>query len=140
LAFWDTSALVPLCIHQGLTPRTVALYKNYGVVAWWATPVEIASALARLLRMNQINPGDCAKARALAKVLAASWSVVQPSDRLRATATELLDRFDLRAADCLQLAAALQWCEDTPHGRVFLTADQKLREAALRSGFDAEQL
>jgi predicted nucleic acid-binding protein len=118
----------------------VALYKNYGVVVWWATPVEIASALARLLRMNQIDPGDCAKARALAKVLADSWSVVQPSARLRATATELLDRFDLRAADCLQLAAALQWCEDTPDGRVFLTADQKLREAALRSGYDAEQL
>ncbi len=139
-AFWDTSALVPLCIHQGLTPRAVALHKKYGVVVWWATPVEIASALARLLRMNQIDPGDCAEARALAKVLADSWSVVQPSDRLRATATELLDRFDLRAADCLQLAAALQWCEDTPHGRIFLTADKKLGEAALRSGFEAEQL
>jgi predicted nucleic acid-binding protein len=140
LAFWDTSALVPLCIHQGLTSRAGALYKNYGVVVWWATPVEIASALARLLRMHYIDSGDCGKARALAKVLADSWSVIQPSDKLRATATEILDRFDLRAADCLQLAAALQWCEDTPHGRVFLTADQKLREAALRSGFDAEQL
>jgi predicted nucleic acid-binding protein len=140
LAFWDTSALVPLCIHQGLTPRAVALYKHYRVVVWWATPVEIASALARLLRMNQIDPRQHAEARALAKVLADSWSVVQPSDRLRATAAELLDRFDLRAADCLQLAAALQWCEDTPHGRIFLTADQRLREAALRSGFDAEQL
>ena len=90
--------------------------------------------------MHYIDSGDCGKARALAKVLADSWSVVQPSDRLRANAAELLDRFDLRAADCLQLAAALQWCEDTPHGRIFLTADQKLREAALRSGFDAEQL
>jgi hypothetical protein len=87
-AFWDTSALVPLCIHQGLTPRAVALHKKYDVVVWWATPVEIASALARLLRMNQIDPGDCAGACALAKVLADSWSVVQPSDRLRVTATE----------------------------------------------------
>lgn len=139
-AFWDTSALVPLCIHQGLTPRAVALYKKYGVAVWWATPVEIASALARLLRMKQIDPGDYGEARALAKLLAASWSVVQPSDKLRVTAAELLDRFDLRAADCLQLAAALQWCEDDPHGRIFLTADQKLREAALRRGFDAEQL
>ncbi len=140
LAFWDASALVPLCIRQGLTPRAVSLYKSYGVVVWWATPVEIASALARLLRMKQIDSGDCAKARALARVLADSWSVVQPSDKLRATATELLDRFDLRAADCLQLAAALQWCEGSTHGRIFLTADQKLRQAALRTGFAAEQL
>jgi len=28
----------------------------------------------------------------------------------------------------LQLAAALEWCEDIPQGRVFLAADQKLRE------------
>ena len=49
-------------------------------------------------------------------------------------------RFDLRAADSFQLAAALEWCEDAPQGRVFLTADQKLGEAALLSGFDAKQM
>jgi len=34
----------------------------------------------------------------------------------------------------------LDWCEDSPHGEIFLTADQKLREAALLSGFDAKAL
>jgi hypothetical protein len=38
------------------------------------------------------------------------------------------------------LAAALEWCEYAPQGRVFLTADQKLRDAALLSGFDAQQM
>jgi len=28
---------------------------------------------------------------------------------------------DLRAADAMYLAAALVWCEDAPHVRVFLT-------------------
>jgi hypothetical protein len=51
-----------------------------------------------------------------------------------------VDRFDLRAADSFQLAAVLEWCEDAPQGRVFLTADQTLREAALLSGFDAKQM
>ncbi|HXM20881.1 MAG TPA: hypothetical protein VN948_06425 [Terriglobales bacterium] len=55
-------------------------------------------------------------------------------------AVQLVERYDLRAADSLQLAAALGWCEDEPHGRVFLTADQKLREAALLSGFDAKEI
>jgi hypothetical protein len=45
----------------------------------------------------------------------------------------------LAVADSIQLAAALEWCEYAPQGRVFLTADQKLRDAALLSGFDAEQ-
>jgi len=138
-AFWDTSALVPLCVCQGITLRAIALYKSYEVVVWWATPVEIASALARLLRMRQIDSGDWAKAGKLAKSLADSWSVIQPSHALRARAARLVDRYDLRAADCLQ-AAALEWCEGISQGRVFLTADQKLRAAARLSGFDAQQM
>jgi hypothetical protein len=53
---------------------------------------------------------------------------------------ELVDRYDLRAADSLQLAAALEWCEGVPEGHVFLTIDQTLREAALLSGFDAQRI
>ena len=139
-AFWDTSALVPLCVRQGLTLRAIALYKAYEPVVWWATPVEIASSLARLLRMKQLNTSEWNKARKLAKRLADSWSVIQPSDSLRSKATQLVDQYDLRAADSFQLAAALTWCEDTPQGRVFLTADQKLSEASLLSGFDAKQI
>jgi len=139
-AFWDTSALVPLCVRQGITLQTIALYKLHDTVVWWATPVEIASALARLVRMKQLNPSDWARARKLANRLADSWSVIQPSDGLRAKSTQLVDRYDLRAADSFQVAAALEWCEDDPQGRVFLTADGRLREAARSSGFDAKQM
>ena len=139
-AFWDTSALVPLCARQGTSPRAMALYQIHDVVVWWSTPVEVASALARLVRMRQLAAGDYSKARKLAEVLADSWSVIQPSDALRAHATQLVERLELRAADALQLAAALEWCEHAPQGRVFLTADQKLREAALLSGFDARPM
>jgi predicted nucleic acid-binding protein len=139
-AFWDTSALVPLCVRQGITPRAIALYKIHDAAVWWATPVEIASALARLVRVKQLDSSDWTKARKLAKRLADSWSVIQPSDALRAKSIQLVDRYDLRAADSFQLAAALEWCEDAPQGRVFLTTDQKLREAALLSGFDAQRM
>jgi len=139
-AFWDASALVPLCVRQGMTPRAIALYKTYDAVVWWSTPVEIASALARLVRMKQLDSRDWAKAAKLAKSLADSWSVIQPSDALRATSIQIVDHYDLRAADAFQLAAALEWCEYTPQGRIFLTADQKLRDAALLSGFDASQM
>ena len=139
-AFWDASALVPLCVRQGMTPRAIALYKTYDAVVWWSTPVEIASALARLVRMKQLDSRDWAKAAKLAKSLADSWSVIQPSDALWATSIQIVDRYDLRAADAFQLAAALEWCEYTPQGRIFLTADQKLRDAALLSGFDASQM
>ena len=50
------------------------------------------------------------------------------------------DQHELRAADALQLAAALAWRERAPFGDVFLTAHHKLREAAMLSGFDGKQL
>ena len=139
-AFRDTSALVPLCVRQGITPRTIVLYKLHDAVVWWAAPVEIARALARLVRMKQLGSSDWTRARRLAKRLADSWSMIQPSDALRVRSAQLVDRYDLRAADSLQLTAALEWCEDAPHGRVFLTADRRLREAACSSGFEAKPM
>ena len=139
-AFWDTSALVPLCVRQSMTPRVIALYKKSQAVVWWTTPVEIASGLARLLRMNQLDPSAWSKASKLATALADAWSVIQPSEAVRSKAIQLVGRYDLRAADALQLAAALVWCEELPQGRIFLTADQKLQEAAMLSGFDVKQI
>jgi predicted nucleic acid-binding protein len=118
----------------------IALYQSYDAVVWWSAPVEIASALARLLRMKQLDPGEYSSASKLAGRLADSWSVIQPSNALRGRATKLLDRFDLRAADALQLAAALEWCEGAAQGHTFLTADQRLREAALQVGFEVPTL
>jgi len=55
-AFWHASAPVPLRIRQGIMPRAIAQYKSYDVIVWWETRVEIASALARLVRMRR-SPG-----------------------------------------------------------------------------------
>ena len=139
-AFWDTSALVPLLLRQSNTSRALAVYKTLDVVVWWATPVEIASAVARLLRTGKISTDDFAKSRNLANALFSSWAVIFPTDAIRATSMQLVERYDLRAADSLQLAAALHWCGDAPQGRIFLSGDQKLHDAALLSGFDAKRL
>src|ERR1019366_8396352 len=69
-----------------LTPPAIALYKSCEAVVWWTTPVEIASALARLVRMKQLNSSDWAKARKFATALADAWSVIQPSEAVRAKA------------------------------------------------------
>jgi len=140
VAFWDASALVPLCTQQNASSRAIELYEAYDVAVWWGTPVEVASALARLLRTRQINPREWAEAHRLADRLAGWWSVIQPSEGLRALASKLVERYDLRAADALQLAAALEWCEGSAQGRTFLTADDRLRDAALLAGFDARAI
>jgi uncharacterized protein len=139
-AFWDSSALVPLCVHQSRTPAVSVLYQRYQAIVWWGTPVEIASALARLLRMKLINSSDWTKSSQIATSLADEWFAVQPSNQLRARAIRLLDRHNLRAADALQLAAAVEWCEGTPEGNKFLAADEKLCGAAENLGFDVQEI
>ena len=115
------------------------LYKNYDIVVWWATPVEIASAFAHLLRLKQIDLGDGAQARALAQTLADSWSMIHPSQDLRDKAVRLVERSDLRAADALQLAAALAWCEGDPSARFPFRRPKAPRRGRL-AGFDIPQL
>lgn len=136
-AFWDTSALLPLFVRQTNSSQVIELYREHAVIVWWATRIEIMSALARLLRVSQISTADFTKARKSANDLFASWSVIVPSDALRATAIGLVEKYDLRAADSLQLAAALVWCGHAPSNRLFLTGDHRLQDAALLTGFNA---
>ncbi len=137
-AFWDASALVPLCVLQNSTPRATKHYANYEIVVWWATSVEIAGALARLVRIKRLDSPTLVKAHATAAKLADNWEVIAPSQAVLDRALKMIELYDLRAADALQLAAALDWCNDNPSGVAFLTADQRLREAANLAGFDAK--
>jgi len=113
----------------------MAHFADYSVVAWWATPVEIASALSRLSRLGEIISIKRLKADERARNVAADWTIVEPLSELRESASRLLNRYPLRAADSLQLAAALMWSGNDPRGHVFLTGDRRLHEAADSLGF-----
>ena len=108
-AFWDASALVPLCIHEPRSVHALSLHKQYEIVVWWGTQVEVASALARPLRMKLLSSRDWAKAHNTASFFTEAWTVVAPSNEVRAKAQQIVERYDLRAADAFQLAAALEW-------------------------------
>src|SRR5438105_2265893 len=99
VAFWDASALLPLCVQEPLTSALTALYQRSQTVVWWATSVELASGLARLARMRLISSTDLAAAHRSAIQLAAWWSVIAPNVAIRERAITLVERYDLRAAD-----------------------------------------
>jgi len=138
LAFWDSSALIPLCVQQSQTKRATTLFAAYGVAVWWSTPVEIVSGLTRLLRMGEIDEEEFLAGKHVAEIVAATWVVIKPSAKIATEACSLLERYPLSAADALQLAAALEWSENKPKGEVFLSFDQRLREAAGGTGFTLE--
>lgn len=119
IAFWDSSALNPLFVDEPTSPWAMSLARRFSPAVWWATPVEIHSAIARVRRAGGLD--DSATQLALRRVHAMhrDWHEVSPSDEARDMAVAVLDRYPLRAADSLQLAAALIWCRSRPAGTEF---------------------
>jgi predicted nucleic acid-binding protein len=134
-AFWDTSAIVPLCTRQQTTQEVEQLAKKFNQVVWWAAGVELHSAIARLRRLGELNEAGKLLAINALNELIGTWREIALSDELRDHAQSLLHSNSLRAADSLQLAAALIWCNQETVGKTFISSDVRLTEAASRSGF-----
>ena len=135
MRFWDASALVPLLLEQPLSERSRQLHAaDPEIVAWWGSSIECASAIARLHREDRLTVAEDRQARSLLTMLSASWFEVQPGDAVRAQALRLLRLHSLRAADALQLAAAVEWGGSPPEGQ-FVSFDERLNAAAEREGF-----
>lgn len=139
--FWDTSGIVPLCCRQPQTSQANQTARLYGKqVVWWATPIEAVSALNRLLREGLLTTEQRGQAFRRLDYLRHRWSEIQPTDELRQHAERLLGPHKLCAADALQLAAALVWCNNHPRGRQFIGADNELATAAEAEGFSIIRL
>ncbi len=104
-------------------------------MVWWGSLVECCSALERRHRAGQLKGTGKRQAEQSLNQLAAAWAEIQPTGSVRERARRLLSSHDLRAADALQLAAALVWAEEQPMGRAFVCLDERLREAARQEGF-----
>jgi predicted nucleic acid-binding protein len=139
-AYWDSSALVPLCVFQPQTVAAQVLYAKYKIVTWWATQVEIVSGLARLTRTGAMTQQQFLLSKPFVQNLASGWLAVHESASIAPNACRLLELHPLRAADALQLSAALETCEHNPLGFALITADQRLADAARQMGFSVEFL
>lgn len=139
-AFWDASALVPLCIHEAASRHAQSHLRRFAPVVWWGSLVEVHSAICRLHRDREISDRDKQGAVARLRLLNRGWREILPDDQVRDLATQLLDTYTLRAADSLQLAASLTWCEQRPSKRSFICGDQRLAKAADSAGFSVLEL
>ncbi len=136
MRFWDSSAVVPLLVHEATSDAMLATYvEDPDAVVWWATDVECVSALARLERESRLAAADVADAVERLAALTGAWHEVQPIARARQVAVRILRVHPLRAADALQLAAAVLASEDNPSSLPFVTLDDRLADAAAREGF-----
>ena len=136
MRFWDSSAIVPLCLDEprsGLTREILG--DSPEIIVWWGTAVECCSAFARLQREGVFGAKEVQQAMRLLKMLQRSWTEIMPSNELRTSAIRLIPAHRLKAADSLQLAAALVWADNAPDGKGFVCLDEKLVVAAQVEGF-----
>lgn len=134
--FWDSSALVPLLVAERRSDDLTRLLSNdREVTVWWGMPVECLSALYRFHRETPLHQVALTLAIERMRALVEDADTVAPTDQVRRRASRLVATHPLRAADGLQLAAALIWCEEQPSGEGLVSLDERLRNAASREGF-----
>ena len=132
MRFWDSSAVMALLLPD---PRTEALSQilrdDPAIAAWWGTP-----AIARLEREHRLTEAGVTAAIVRLTEAVKSWTEVPPVERVREQAARLLRIHPLRAADALQLAAAIVLADFDPRSLPFVTLDNQLASAARREGFE----
>jgi predicted nucleic acid-binding protein len=136
MKFWDSSALVPLVVDETSSPwARQQMRADRVAIIWGLSSVEIRSALARRHREKALDTPDFRESRKQAEQLFERVTQMVAFEIARDRALRLLDLHDLRAADALQLAAALVASDERPASLPFVTLDQRLAEAAEREGF-----
>ena len=136
MKFWNSSVLIPLLTNEPASDTCRSwLALDPVVLVWSFSAVEVTSALERRRREGRLRAAQLAAARRRFGKLESAWSEIAAYEAVRAKARRLLALHALRAADAMQLGAALIACEDRPAALDFVTLDARLASAAEREGF-----
>lgn len=134
--FWDASAIFPLYIDEESTPEILHLRDQCdSITIWTLTPVEVVSALFRLQRMGKSSTEVIDKSVRRALEMESAFQIIEDVEMVKLKAARVLRLHPLKAADALQLAAALVALSDDDSHYTFVTLDKRLSEAAAKEGF-----
>ena len=135
MRFWDSSAILPLLVDERTSASVAALYESDPhQIVWCLTEIEAASALARREREGR-DAADVDRALSKLRILTERWDEVTSLQIVRARALRVLSTHGLRAADALQLAAALVFCDERTESLPFVCLDDRLADSARRERF-----
>lgn len=139
MKFWEASAVASLCLEESRSPDVDRLLReDPGMTVWWATSVECASAIARHRRAGALSSADEDAAFEILDRLSSVWYEIQAGRLVRSYAFRVLRVHPLRAADALQIAAALVWAGTPASGPTpaveIVTLDNRVAEAARLEG------
>ena len=135
MKFWDTSALIPVLVAELQTARATRLLLNDpDVIVWTLTRVELLSALARRRRSDRAAAAWLRRARQEVLEMWPRWVEVTALETVRRHAERIVESHALRAADAMQIAAALVARAEGSDDLAFVTFDLQQAAAAEREG------
>ena len=136
MRFWDASALVPTFVEESSTHEVQSWQAaDPGITIWMMTRVEVISAIARKRREQPELIVLWNRAIRDVHGMASRWIEISDAAATRLHAERIVMEHHLRAADALQLGAALVAADGDPQSLELVTLDRRLAEAALREGF-----
>jgi len=137
VVYFDTSALVKLCVLETGTPLAVALWEGAdALVTSRIADTEVRAVIASAQRIGRIDAAPAAQAMERWLELREGLWMVEVSQAVSERAGALVDRRPLRAADALHLASALTLAADGAEPDRLLVAawDRRLAAAARAEG------
>lgn len=135
MRFWDSSAVVSLILEEAASGHMRGLHgSDRDMLVWWGTPIECHSGLARGERAGRIPADVKAEADRALREMSLYWTEVEPVASIRDAAIRLVGVHDLRAADALQLAAAVLSRPSESGPLEFVCLDRRLAVAASKEG------
>lgn len=135
MRYWDASALIAIIVDESHTEKCEHwLRSDPQIATWWLSRVECASALNRLRREEVITEEELRVVLNDLTAIADTFAEILPTEMVRSVAMRLLRVHELRAADALQLAAAILAAGEERGALEFVSFDTRLLLAAEREG------
>lgn len=132
IAYFDTSAIVPLIIEEETSDTCRRLWNEATRVASVRLLYpETRAALARAERMGRLTAGELTEAIGELESLIEQLDIIEVGAEIARAAGDLAQRFGLRGYDAVHLAAGLAMNDDDV---ALVTGDHDLAAAARAAG------
>jgi uncharacterized protein len=132
IAYFDTSAIVPLLVHEPTTDHCARLWNEATrIVCARLVYPEACAALARAVRIQRLTSAQMVAATAELDDLVDQVDFIEITENLAVVAGRLAQQHGLRGYDAVHLAAGVTIAD---HDVVFATGDGDLADAATASG------
>ena len=132
IAYFDTSAIVPLLVREPTSDHCARLWDDATrIVCARLIYPEACAALARAVRMRRLTSTQMVAATAELDELVAQIDFIELSENLARTAGRLAQQHGLRGYDAVHLAAGVTIAD---HDVVLVTCDADLAAAARSTG------